>query len=87
MSNQLRPISTSFKLSVASSGGAGLSVSDITIENMRDATVCEVGDYIDYTGLVVKLSFMKALIKNIPDNCRIPDFDKYGITLSPHQTS
>lgn len=71
-------ITTSFKLYV-SNGTAGLNVNNITVKNKPDTTVYEVGDYIDYTGLVVELSFSGDYS---PITVAYPDFVKYGITLS-----
>lgn len=74
-------ITTSFKLNV-SDGRAGLNVNGITVKNKPDTTVYEVGDYIDYTGLVVELSFFQPEDKIYPPiTVAYPDFDKYGITL------
>ena len=75
-------ISTSFELDVSTVGGStGLSISDIEVINKPDTTVYEVGDYIDYTGLVVELSFSDSENYS-PITVAYPDFDKYGITLS-----
>lgn len=82
-------ISTSFELDVSNNGTAGLIVKGITVKNKPDTTVYEVGDYIDYTGLVVELSFFgdyspitHSPITYSPITVAYPDFDKYGITLS-----
>lgn len=75
-------ISTSFELDVSTvDGSTGLSIFDIEVINEPDTTVYEVGDYIDYTGLVVELSFSGSENYS-PITVAYPDFDKYGITLS-----